>query len=247
MSSIQKLFCIIGIFLLTFSACQKKTASLVTEPLQKESQQEKAVANNHYFEIEYLGTEVLDSTSEMIQMAPMFEMMMKKEGNTKFMIKENKILEFSTDVSGALTSFSIFDTRTKMKEAYGELDMEKVYTIYDNSNPKNEVPPSEDAVTFEETDRKINGFDCKKVKVVNDKMIMEMFYTEAFPVYQGLPDGQSIEGFPLEVNLIMEGVKFISGVKKHSTTLPHPEFFNVDQSLYRKVTNEEFPKKRSMF
>lgn len=198
-----------------------------------------------YFKFGIIGTEVLDSTDEMLPMMDMMLEMMKKDIETSFMVNNSKVMEFSTDVVGGLTNFSIYDHNTKMKEAFGELDMEKVYTVYDKSIAEEKPIPAGTTFTEDEETKVIHGYNCTRITMHDKELKMVAYLTKEIPMESTFPNG--IEGFPMEVQLQMGGLNIITGIMEYSPKLPNPEFFNVDKSAYRKVTNEEFPSKRGMF
>lgn len=212
-----------------------KTATSGVESVKKN--------NTAYFKFGILRTEVIDSTNEMFKMMEMMAPMLAKEVEKEYMISGNKVMEYQTDVVGDLTNFSIYHLDTRMKERYGELDLEKVYTEFADSGI-NEFSEEETVVANTGT-KGIHGFNCSSFTMRNQDMEVITYYTEDIPMEREFPGGKS--GFPLEIHLIMGGVNTITGVEEYSSTLPHPEFFNVDKSEYRKITKEEFPKQRKKF
>lgn len=207
------------------------------------SAQEETTA---YFKIGLVGTEVLDSTGEMVDMIDMMAEMMSKDIEKEYMVSGNRIMEYKTDVTGQLTSFSIYDHDTKTKMSYGELDLEKVYTTYDAQSMSQFSAPNGTTVTFDKEQKQIHGYKCSSfIMDGSDDMKMITYYTEKIPMVNQLPEGK--EGMPLEIHMQMGGISIITGVVEHNDKLPHPEFFKVNTSEYKKVSNEEFPKSRGMF
>lgn len=199
-----------------------------------------------YFKVGIIRTEVIDSTGEMVEMMDMMVGMMSKDVERQYMVFDNKVMEYKTDVEGNLTTFSIYDIETRIKESYGELDLEPVYTIYSSEDTGKFDKPNGSTLTMGDGTKNIHGYECKSLSIADPVKGMKvvMHYTEEIP-FAGLPDDGL--GFPLEVELQMGGINIVTGVVEYSKELPHPDYFKVDKTKYREVTNDEFPKSRSMF
>lgn len=247
--------------IIVFSSCQKKTGEALNSNSATLNQKaETAIAKKKdplnavaYLKYGILGTEVIDSTSEMVKMIDMMLPMFAKEVEREVMINKGLIMEYMKDESGNITSRTFYDARKNIKTSYTDDPVAgKVFTIYD----KNIAPDTEDEVSkrelktkIEPSDKTIKGYSTKMSVSDDGRQKMVAYFTEDLPGMNNPKFASKSEpaGTPLQVDLYLEGVKVIIGLADHSHTLPNPELFEFDKSEYKEVSNDEFPAKRGMF